>query len=82
VNYKELKDTFLKDKTFTSETDTEVIVQLLARLCDEGGLTLAEGLKKLQNYLIGQWGLVAMSTKQPDEICVSTYGSPILVGFG
>lgn len=40
VNYKELKDTYLKDKHFTSETDTEVIVQLLAKLCDEGGLTL------------------------------------------
>lgn len=23
-----------------------------------------------------------MSRKQPDEICVCTYGSPILVGFG
>jgi glucosamine--fructose-6-phosphate aminotransferase (isomerizing) len=82
VNYKELKETYIKDDTFTSETDTEVIVQLLAKFCDEGGLTLAEGLRKLQDYLIGQWGLVAISTKQPDEICVSTYGSPILVGFG
>lgn len=59
-----------------------MIVQLLAKLCEEEKLTLAEGLRKLQDYLIGQWGLVAMSRKQPDEICVSTYGSPILVGFG
>jgi glucosamine--fructose-6-phosphate aminotransferase (isomerizing) len=38
-------------------------------------------LNKLQDYLVGQWGLVVINKKKPDEICVATNGSPILIGF-
>lgn len=31
--------------------------------------------------MIGQWGLVVISKKNPEEICVATHGSPILIGF-
>lgn len=43
---------------------------------------MEEGLRKIEDYLIGQWGLVVINKKKPSEICVATYGSPILIGFG
>lgn len=42
---------------------------------------MEQGLRKIQDLMIGQWGLVVMNKDHPDEIYVSTYGSPILIGF-
>ena len=43
---------------------------------------MAEGMTRLKDLLIGQWGLVAISEDRPKELTIFTYGSPILVGFG
>lgn len=71
---------------FKSETDTEVIVQLIGVYLDE---MLKEGIKsdvvekavlKATKHLEGTWGLVIMSTVEPDRLVVARNGSPLLVG--
>ncbi|KAL9653425.1 hypothetical protein ABK040_002061 [Willaertia magna] len=72
---------------FKSETDTEVIVQLIGLYLDqmlkEGSTQkdlLEQAVMKTTERLEGTWGLVIMSTVEPDRLVVARNGSPLLVG--
>ena len=67
--------------TFTSDTDTEVIVHLLRHKLDEfGDLTVA--LKAAIKELHGAYGLAVISAKQPDRLLAARSGSPLVIGLG
>ena len=40
-------------------------MQLLAKVCEEEKLSVSEGLRRLKDLLIGQWGLVVVSENSP-----------------
>lgn len=82
TNYTELKSKYLQGVKFSSETDTEVIVQLISKLVSEGK-TVKEALVEFSSVAgkESQWGLLVADRDQPDKIYTSTFGSPMLIGF-
>lgn len=81
-NYKEIKS-YLIDKgyTFVSETDTEVIVQLLSYIY-KTTKNVVESIQQLVLKLNGTWGLAILCIDTPDKIYCIRHGSPLLVGYG
>lgn len=66
---------------FSSDTDTEVIVHLLAEILKtQPDLTLA--LKQAVKQLHGAYGLAVISAKQPDRLLAARSGSPLVIGLG
>src|SRR5207244_8906509 len=65
--------------TFHSDTDTEVIAQLIARHLD-GDLVAA--VRKALAYLKGTYGLAVVSPRDPDVIVGARLGSPLVLGIG
>ncbi len=66
--------------TFRSETDTEVIAQLIGRYLDEGQ-ELVDAIKKSLTRLEGTWGIAVIATDSPDRIIAARNGSPLVVGI-
>ncbi len=66
---------------FKSQTDTEVIAQLIGIGLDNG-LSLIEAIKSTLARLEGTWGLAIIATDHPDQIIAARNGSPILIGVG
>lgn len=80
-NYDLLKREYLKEVTLVSETDTEVIVQLVERFVNEGMDVLAAFRKTLQ-LLKGSYALALLDAQNPETIYVAKNKSPLLVGLG
>lgn len=81
-NYRELKKGLSsKGITFKSETDSEVIVNLIADIYKDNK-NVEESIRKALFLLEGTWGLVIMCVDDPDRLYCVRHGSPILVGFG
>lgn len=82
TNHTEIKASYLKGIKLTSETDTEVLVQYIARQVIEG-LPMVDALKNVKKVAgpASQWGLVIIDRQYPDTIYTYTYGSPLLIGF-
>ena len=82
-NHANIKIDHLPGVNFNSDTDTEVIVQLLGKFKKQG-MTIVEGLREVEKIASpnSQWGVVVIDKEQPDRIYTSTRGSPILVGLG
>jgi len=82
-NSYELKK-FLQEKhgiKFLSETDTEVIAQLIGIYLDKGYDT-KDALSKALARCDGSWGLAVINKSNPDEIVVACNGSPMVIGLG
>ena len=82
-NSSELRTKLIKDGyRFLSETDTEVIVQLISHYAATQGLDTIGAIKRAQQDLEGTWGLVLLDRSTPDRLYVTTNGSPLLIGIG
>uniref|UniRef100_A0A6C0KLR2 glutamine--fructose-6-phosphate transaminase (isomerizing) n=1 Tax=viral metagenome TaxID=1070528 RepID=A0A6C0KLR2_9ZZZZ len=80
-NYTELKD-FLKTKgyTFYSETDSEVIVNLIEYFfLHEANSSVKDAIYQATSLLNGTYGLVILFQKQPNIAYVIKQGSPLLI---
>eukprot|EP01098_Paradermamoeba_levis_P003085 TRINITY_DN1440_c0_g2_i1.p1 TRINITY_DN1440_c0_g2~~TRINITY_DN1440_c0_g2_i1.p1 ORF type:complete len:566 (+),score=163.96 TRINITY_DN1440_c0_g2_i1:95-1699(+) len=66
---------------FRSETDTEVIVQLIGYHLQESN-DLVGAVKQALSRLEGTWGIVVLDRKNPNELLAAKNGSPLLVGQG
>src|SRR5205085_12103309 len=64
---------------FRSETDTEVIAQLIAFHLNGD---LAEAVRKALERLKGTYGLAVISPRNPDVIVGARLGSPLVIGIG
>ena len=79
-NYAKLRDQLRVDgAVFESETDTEVLVQLIAKLY-EGNLETA--VEKALHLIEGTFGIAVVSTRDPGKIITARRGSPIILGVG
>jgi glucosamine--fructose-6-phosphate aminotransferase (isomerizing) len=79
-NYVELKNRLQADGVvFHSETDTEVIAQLIAHYFHGD---LADAVRKTLLLLKGTYGLAAISPRHPDVIVGARLGSPLVLGIG
>ncbi|MDP3963734.1 MAG: glutamine--fructose-6-phosphate transaminase (isomerizing) [bacterium] len=80
-NYRELKISLEKSgHRFTSETDTEVLAHLIESLVPDAGLVEAVRLALLR--VKGTYGLVVLSTDEPDKLVAARNSSPLIIGIG
>ncbi|HEU5139144.1 MAG TPA: glutamine--fructose-6-phosphate transaminase (isomerizing), partial [Bacillales bacterium] len=80
-NYESLKREHLADTEWVSETDTEVIVQLIEQFVRDG-LTVDESFRKTLSLLEGSYALALLDREDDDSIYVAKNKSPLLVGLG
>ncbi len=80
-NYHKLKS-FLEEKgyKFLSETDTEVIPNLISYYLDNKDCTLLEAVYMACKNLQGSYGIEVISTLNPDKIIVAKKDSPVVIG--
>ena len=85
-NYVELKETLLKDVELHSDTDTEVGVQVIAKLVADEGLSTFDALRKaLTLFSDGSesaYAFLLMDREEPDRMYVAKRKSPLLIGVG
>ena len=80
-NYHLLQKTYLKGIPMKSDTDTEVIVQLVELFVKEG-LCTADAFRKTLSLLHGSYALALLDAEAADTIFVAKNKSPLLVGIG
>jgi len=67
---------------FNSQTDTEVLVNLIEHLYLEGDLTAEQAITLALNRVEGAYGLVIICTQEADKLFAAKKGSPIVIGVG
>jgi len=81
-NYRTLKQ-FLVSKgcEFTSETDTEVLVHLIAEFRKDAD-NLEHAVQSALQEVNGTYGIAVLSADEPDKLVVARKGSPLVIGVG
>ena len=81
-NYQEVKDELAaKGHTFSSDTDTEVLVHLLAEELKAGG-TVLEALARSLRRVEGAYAVVVVDLENPGVIHAARKSSPLILGAG
>lgn len=81
-NYAVLKKTLMKEGyTFYSDTDTEVLVNLIDKHIKLKG-DLFQGVRFALNEVEGTYGIAVLHKDHPDKIIVAKNGSPLVIGIG
>ena len=82
-NYAVLKEG-LKEQgyTFNSETDTEVLIQLIEFVKKSNQVDLATAVQLALNQVVGAYAIAVIEKNKPDTIVAARKGSPLVVGVG
>ncbi len=82
-NYDSLK-TELKKRgyTFKSDTDTEVLVNLIEDVMLNDSLKLGKAVQIALNQVVGAYAIAVFDKNKPNEIVVAKLGSPLAIGIG
>ncbi|MED4970498.1 glutamine--fructose-6-phosphate transaminase (isomerizing) [Geobacillus sp. NFOSA3] len=80
-NYALLKQEYLQDVTLKSDTDTEIIVQLVEKFVNDG-LSVEEAFRKTLTLLKGSYAIAMIDAENQEVIYVAKNKSPLLVGLG
>ena len=80
-NYDPIKK-FLKSKNvkFKSETDTEVLVQLIGYFFNQGKLNFEQSVRAALQRVDGAYAIVVLNKKEPDVMIAARKGSPLVLG--
>ncbi len=82
-NHSALREFLVNDGVkFKSDTDTEVIVQLIASIYNHNGLSLEDAVRAALQKVVGAYGIVLVSKDEPDKLIAARFGSPLVVGIG
>lgn len=82
-NYNALKEELIKrGHIFETETDTEVLIQLIEDIQEKTGAELEQAVRIALQGVVGAYAIVVMSKKNPDEIIAARKGSPMVLGVG
>lgn len=68
--------------TFQSETDTEVLVNLIQYFKDKENLDLTESVRYALNEAVGAYAIAVMENTCPNKIVVGRLSSPLAIGVG
>ena len=79
-NYQQLKDQYLRNTILTSETDTEVIAQLIETFSQTLSVEIA--ITTTLKLLHGSYALLVLDSNDPEKIYAAKYKSPLIVGQG
>ncbi len=81
-NYLELKKQLMGEgHTFTSETDTEIIAQLIYKYSSQGAGFL-ESVRQALRQVRGSYAIVVINAKEPRTLIGSRKESPLILGLG
>lgn len=82
-NYESIKKELSnRGYTFTSDTDTEVLVNLIEEVKIKEGVKLGKAVQIALNQVVGAYAIAVFDKEKPDEIVVAKLGSPLAIGIG
>jgi len=82
-NYSSIKAELIKrGHTFSSDTDTEVLIHLIEDIYDNAQVGLDEAVRLALGEVIGAYAIVVLSEEHPHELICARKGSPIVIGIG
>lgn len=82
-NYRVLKDILTsKGYLFHSDTDTEVLINLIEMLRKENNCTLVEAVQMALKQAVGAYAIAVIERSQPDRIIAARQHSPMAIGIG
>ncbi len=82
-NYEPLKKELIKrGYKFHSDTDTEVLVNLIEDVQKKDGLKLGKAVQVALNQVVGAYAICVFDKQKPDEMVVARLGSPLAIGIG
>ena len=82
-NYESLrKELTTRGYTFQSETDTEVLVNLIEDIQKSKNLKLGKAVQIALNQVVGAYAICVMDITKPNEIVAARLGSPLAIGIG
>ena len=82
-NYDSLKKELVKrGYTFKSDTDTEVLVNLIEDVKKNHNIKLGKAVQIALNQVVGAYAIAIFDRNKPNEIVVARLGSPLAIGIG
>ena len=82
-NYASIKKELInRGYIFQSETDTEVLVNLIEDVQKNGNYKLGKAVQIALNQVVGAYAIAVFDVKKPNEIIAARLGSPLAVGVG
>ncbi|NKI26442.1 glutamine--fructose-6-phosphate transaminase (isomerizing) [Arenibacter sp. 6A1] len=82
-NYDAIKKELIKrGYTFSSDTDTEVLVNLIEEIKNKENVKLGQAVQIALNEVVGAYAIAVFDKQKPDEIVVAKLGSPLAIGVG
>ena len=82
-NYEALKEELIKrGYTFKSDTDTEILVNLIEDIKISNDVKLGKAVQIALNQVIGAYAIAVFDKNKPNEIVVARLGSPLAIGIG
>ncbi|SFC93768.1 glutamine--fructose-6-phosphate transaminase (isomerizing) [Algibacter pectinivorans] len=82
-NYDALKQELIKrGYTFQSDTDTEVLINLIEDVKKQEGVKLGKAVQIALNQVIGAYAIAVFDKNKPEEVVVARLGSPLAIGIG
>lgn len=82
-NYAEIKKNLMeKGVKFRSDTDTEVLVQLIEYIQVKKNLDTLTAVRVALHQVIGAYAIALLDKRQPDQIIAARKQSPLVIGIG
>ena len=82
-NYDTIKKELInRGYTFHSDTDTEVLINLIEEVQKNNNVMLGQAVQIALNEVVGAYAIAVFDKTKPDEIVVAKLGSPIALGIG
>jgi glucosamine--fructose-6-phosphate aminotransferase (isomerizing) len=82
-NYASIKKELInRGYAFSSDTDTEVLVNLIEDIKKNDDVKLGKAVQIALNQIVGAYAIAVFDRNKPDEIVVAKLGSPLAIGIG
>ena len=82
-NYDSIKKELIsRGYHFSSDTDTEVLINLIEEVKKQEGVKLGKAVQIALNQVIGAYAIAVFDKEKPDEVVVAKLGSPLAIGIG
>ena len=82
-NYSTLREALEREGVeFQTDTDTEVLVQLIGKIYSANSLSFADSVQVALQDTVGTYGILAICSDEPDTLVGARLGSPLVLGLG
>ena len=82
-NYSTLREALEREGVeFQTDTDTEVLVQLIGKIYSADSLSFADSVQVALQDTVGTYGILAVCSDEPDTLVGARLGSPLVLGLG